>query len=391
MKKFLACFEKLATVELKTKRDAKKRADAAALGEVAGSIGAYVIQKGLGHYLKKGHELLPYPVKGPSSRDLSLIVPPDMAELGKKFMAEHQLTGLTFNWGDGPLKDYYNPIKHSVKVTTKSPAVLLHELGHAADIRASGMKLLARGLPGAAAVAAVPASLIYGESIKKKIPGSVDDKIIDAITEHPYLTTLGGYSALMLYPEAKASYSALKFLNKHKGKAGAMAALKNSLGPAFGTYMAGALPLLGAAWFAKHVAEKGKVKESKGMRKAALDLKNIPDSTRKAFWLGFTGAAIPATAGAYYTHGTRGGKAVKEIDKYLRNEKLKEMEGLLGKNYPDVVLLKTVNQIKDKNDVVSGKHPAVTSAAKGLALGTIVGLITATMMHGMDVTKKVVT
>ncbi len=195
------------------------------LGTALGSYGAYVGQKALGKLLLKGHESIPYDLKKVDIKDIkqhfsshtpkkkgvldfthildnlrgeevskklnskekkSLLN--EIGDLGESFSKKHKLreSGIKFNINaKGKLSDYYNPIKNTVNMSTMSPAVALHEMGHAADYRGNLLKTIGRHLPAALAATGVPLALAYGDEIKEKIPGSVDDKVISFIQKKP--------------------------------------------------------------------------------------------------------------------------------------------------------------------------------------------------------------
>lgn len=224
-------------------------------------------------------------------------------------------------------------------------------------------------------------TLAYGDQIKEKIPGSVDDKVIDFLQENPVATGLAGYGLATLYPEARASYSALKHVLKHRGKAEMMKDLKRTLGPAYGTYLAGALPVAAGYGLAKKykssLKEKEKKKAKKGQEKAAA----ITPEDIKAFAAGAAVAGIPTGLAAYYQHGTKGGRTINDIDeeRIRRNVSSRLGQGLGAKAYA---------RAKKTNEFME-RHPVGAAVATGGAIGLLSGLLTAVMMKDMGALKKV--
>lgn len=315
----------------------------------------------------------------------------DIADLGSSFAKEHKLheSGIKFNANiRGKLGDYYNPIKNTVNMSTASRAVALHEMGHAADYRGSLAKMIGRKMPQTLGMAAIPAALAYGDSIREKIPGSVDDKVIDFLQKHPISSSIAGYGLSTLYPEARASYSALKHIYKHRGKAEMMKDLKKSLGPAYLTYIAGTLPIAAGALLAGSVRSRIKAQEEKKKKKnplqkaagisSAKGLTADPDV--RAFTAGALMAGIPASAITYYLYGTKGGHVINDIGE---DSGRRDLRFQYGRHIGD-----RLYRSKRKFNEFLEKHPVSTATASGVGAGALGGLLTAIMMAPMGMKKK---
>jgi len=313
----------------------------------------------------------------------------DLGNLSESMLKETGMKGkVKVNLKDGLGNNYYNPIGKSVNVGTVSPSVALHEIGHAADYKNSLSKVVARKIPHIAAALAVPASFGYGDYIKKKIPGTIDDKVVDFIKAHPYATTLAGYGSSTLYPEAKASYSALKHLKKYRGSAAAKGAFLKELGPAFGTYALGSLPLLAVAGAAKYLSEGiGKKKKSKGIKKKAGFLDNTKAViTSEKFKRGFAaGAALGGlTAGGYVAHrvATPSGKAMSEVDRIMSQRNIDNDPFLAAKHK------KKIMSKHNKLEKWVDKHPVAATSAAAAVGSLLVGGFMGFSMKDMDLAKR---
>jgi hypothetical protein len=368
------------------------------LGSTLGSIGAYLLRSFLGKRLVEGHAKIPSQYAGLDIKNLTNQIDAgelrsngffhsqeeieamrEIADLGESFMEKHKLRpDLTINLGHhgSKLRDYYNPIKHSVNLETLSPSVALHEMGHAADYKGSIPKTVLRHLPQILAATAVPAALTYGDYIKKKLPGSTDDKIIDALQKHPIAAGLTGYGIATLYPEAKASILALSHIKDMKGSERAMSEFTKSLGPAYGTYLAGALPIIAGYGIASavHKAHQKKVRKREEHKKVAKISPNM-----KAFLAGAIPVGLSVGGATYYTYGTKGGKAMRDITDMQRKEKL---EGEYGK-----AVGSKIDKWSDKTDETYEKHPGVVATGFGAGVGTLAGLLTAMVMNNMKLIK----
>lgn len=337
--------EKLAASDRKLKEEAKqsrKIESYATLGEVAGALGATYTSKILGkkllhratvfspsHAGKDIKDLGPHLAVGGEGVDADLLktLPKDiqkriggktpskeklkeLSDLTEGFLKKHKLRegGLKVNIRAGnKLGDNYNIIKNTANLGTSHRAVALHELGHAADYRGSVAKLLGRAVPATLIAGSVPFAMTVGDTIRRKNPDSVDAKVIGAIQNHPIATNMAAYSIATLYPEAKASYLALRYLASQKGKGAAMRDLKTMLGPAFGTYMVGALPLIGASWAMSKAYE--------GSREKTAASKSDYD---KAFSAIALSVGIPIALRNYYLHKGKGGEAVRSLRREMR-------------------------------------------------------------------------
>lgn len=393
---------------------------AAALGNSLGAGGAYLAGRVLGDQLKENHLSLPSVAHGsdiqnvkkhfndavqslvsshPIPKYVYVVDPPEeatkkelaeIADLGESFIKEHKLreSGIKFNAGNsGKLGDYYNPIKNTVNMNTSSRAVALHEMGHAADYRGSLAKTVGRKIPVALALAAAPAALAYGDSVKERIPGTADDKVIDFLQKNPVTAVLAGYGLSTLYPEARASFSALKHIYKHRGRAEMMKDLKKSLGPAYMTYVAAAAPLAAGTLFAKHVRSSQllnkKKEEKKPLKKVANSQVSRIAAKRKAalkaFYAGALTAGIPAALTTYYRYGTEGGKVISDLSDELSQRDLRYRYG----EHIGNALSKGNKKWRDRLE----KRPVVSSLAAGAGAGVLSGLLTAFVMDRMGVKK----
>jgi len=314
----------------------------------------------------------------------------DLADLSESMLQEKGLKGkVQVNLKGGLGKNYYNPVSKSVNIGTATPSVALHEIGHAADYKNSLTKTVARKLPHMAALAAVPASFGYGDYIKEKIPGSIDDKVIDFIKDHPYATTLAGYGSSTLYPEGKASFLAWKHMKKHRDLAYANKAALRELVPAFGTYALGALPALAVAGAAKYLYDSSKKKPLKKKASAAGDFYKAvtTDPVKKERFLrGFaTGAALGGLGlGGYmgYRAGGKGGRLMTEVDQSINEQSIRR-DPLLSREHKGKVIERGRKSLKWQQE-----HPIATSAIAGgvgaLGLGTLMGYL----HHDMDLLKN---
>jgi len=287
------------------------------------------------------------------------------------FIESHDLKDLKVNatiFGK-PLSDYYNPLKHSINLKTDDIAIALHEAGHAADIRGSLLKTVGRRLPLGLTGISVPTALIYGDYIKKKIPGSIDDKVIDFIQKNPTLLALGAYALATLHPEAKASLTAYKHMKKTLGESVAKAHMTKTLLPAFGTYALGSVPIIAATQTGKALLEK---KTENQMKKKA-NLK--PD--QKAFLAGFIGAAIPAGSYVGYKAFGSGGKHLIDVE----DETDRYDSKLPGNGNLKYKINKKLNEVIEK-------YPLTSTVTTSMGVGSLAGLVSVLMMKGMDLKRR---
>ncbi len=433
---FLTGFEKVADL---SKKDLRRHADnaelvgfGAAAGQGLGMLGAYVVHSQLGKRLMEQNARIPYGIHEKDVKDLNKTVGDyilrdtansrldeeyidrilgkssrssssmsgaeralsqkkeleELANLGESFLKEHKLRegGLKVNIGNrGKLGDYYNPMKHSVNLGTRDAAVTLHEMGHAADFRGSLTKSVTRRIPQVFATLAVPTALAAGDVIKEKIPGTIDDKVISFIQDHPVALSVGGYGVATLYPEAKASYLALKHIAEQRGRDAMWTAAKKSLAPAYGTYLAGALPIAGGALVAKMLYDR------KMKKKASAD--NLPEKFTSAFEknaasikakdalkymaMGTGLVGVPLGLLTYYQLKNKAAKDLGEVNTELYRRQL--AQGVL----PNAVQKEFVNAQRSMGNW-QRENPGVTATGLGLGAGALVGALTAYQMEDMD-------
>jgi hypothetical protein len=276
------------------------------------------------------------------------------------FIDKHRLAekGVRLNLQTGPFSSIggggYDMHTKEVTIPRVGKENVLHELGHAADystrvgrIRRIAEPILSRGVG-----IALPVALAAGDRIKEIFPGTVDDKTIAFMQDNAPQIMGATLAATTLYPEAKASFLAVRHIAETEGRPAAKAALKKLI-PYFGTYLLGAVPaVVGMALARKYMRqareEKAETKDiaartladlektggiiggfkdawhvGKQIGRGTLDLVTEPGRIRKIvqsakeigtspeFILGAVGSAIPAAAGALYMYGTQAGKAIR--------------------------------------------------------------------------------
>ncbi len=272
------------------------------------------------------------------------------------FFAKHQLGDrrVTMNFRSGALTSlmgpHYDPATRKVFAPQVSKELLLHELGHAADYTGSRFgrfRAVAEPILERAAVAAVPIALIAGDELAKAIPGTVDDHAIRFMQDHAPTILGATLAATTLFPEANASYLAMKHLKEVEGGAAARAAAKRLL-PAWGTYALSVIPPIVGVALARKYLREARAENEKTAGLAADTLKMITDSARDlvhmgkqiahgtgelvrdpniasriaraaeevgtspSFVVGALSSAVPATAGALYLYGTRPGQVLRD-------------------------------------------------------------------------------
>lgn len=193
----------------------------------------------------------------------------DITKTVDSFIDKHNLAkkGVTVNLKQGPLNWMLGPryeiAKKRVYLPEISKDLALHELGHAADytkgrigkVRGTLEPILRRG-----AQIALPAALIAGDQIKEMLPGTVDDRAIEFMQRNAPAIAGATIAATTLYPEAKASYLALKHIAKTEGRDAAFKSMKR-LGAGWGTYVLGAIPtIVGLSLARKYMREARKEK-----------------------------------------------------------------------------------------------------------------------------------
>jgi hypothetical protein len=298
------------------------------------------------------------------------------------FIEKHDLTrkGVGINFGRGPLGQIGGPRYHisskQVYLPRVSKEIALHELGHAADytkgfgkVRGVLEPILSRGVR-----IALPVALIAGDRIKEMMPGTVDDKAISFMQDHAPAIMGATLAATSLYPEAKASFLAVRHISQTEGHAAARSALKKLI-PAWSTYLMGAIPaVVGMALarkYMRHAREEkhrdlqkvggviGELGASAGsfFRNMAGDLGHIGKQVGHQSWsmikepglaqrvghaaktvgsspefvYGALSTAIPATMTALYLYGTPAGK---EIRNRIHPEHRSKFIAEGGKNIP---------------------------------------------------------
>jgi hypothetical protein len=293
----------------------------------------------------------------------------EIADIVNSFASHHDLErkGVKIRMHGGPLSRLLGPNYNTATKTVNLPRVgkeiALHELGHAADyagrkmgrFRAIAEPMLSRGV-----LTALPIALIAGDRIKEVLPGTIDDKAIEFMQNNAPGIMAATLAATSLYPEAKASALAMRHIAKTEGTAAAMQSLKR-LGPAFGTYLMGAIPaVVGMAFARKYMREaRGEkaetdalaqeqireLEKTSGLMRDALswskelgrDLGHVgrhighqtaaifkqPGTMRRIgqaskevgaspeFVMSAMSSAVPATLGALYLYGTPSGKEVR--------------------------------------------------------------------------------
>jgi len=267
--------------------------------------------------------------------------------------------GVRIDIRNGPLSsssgNQYDILNKRVRLTDVSKEIALHELGHAADFtgsRFARMRGLASGALLNIASTAVPIALVAGDEISKAIPGTVDDKAIRFMQEYAPEIAGATLAATQLYPEAKASFLALKHIKEVEGSLAAKEALKKLL-PAWGTYALAAIPpIVGMALARKywreaheHNASHSKTASvgdlvsgfAESIANAAHDIGHVGSQiahgvqgilsrpgagarflsaakevgSSPQFVYGAMSSAIPAAAGAMYLYGTPQGKVMR--------------------------------------------------------------------------------
>ena len=179
-------------------------------------------------------------------------------------MSEKKLRekGVTINFKQGPLNwvlgPRYETATKRVYLPLADKVVAMHELGHAADYTAGRIgkvrkilePMLMRGVQ-----FALPVAIVAGDRIAEILPGTIDDKIIRFLQDNAPAIMGATIAATTLYPEAKASVLAINHIAKVEGPKAARAAMRK-LGPAFGTYLLGAIPaVVGMAFARKYMRE----------------------------------------------------------------------------------------------------------------------------------------
>lgn len=284
----------------------------------------------------------------------------ELSDVADSFIDKHQLRekGVRINLQRGPLSgsgggSYHLDTKR-VYLPSLSNEVALHELGHAADYntRIGRFRGIAESALSNGVHIALPIALAAGDRIKEMIPGTVDDKAISFMQDHAPGIMAATLTATTLYPEAKASISAIRHIRdlERAGRQPVGATMKavKRLSPMFGSYLLGAVPaVIGMALARKYMNQAREEKAElhrgieiekvgsmlRGLRdvvevgrqvgRGSIDLIRKPDTLRRIgraakdvgtspeFVYGALGTAVPATLGALYMYGTRGGEEMR--------------------------------------------------------------------------------
>ena len=297
----------------------------------------------------------------------------ELHDVVDSFISKHGLKekGVRINFQRGPISGLgggsYSPTTKEVFLPHLGSEVALHELGHAADystrmgrVRAYTEPALERGV-----MTALPIALAAGDHIKEMIPGTVDDRAISFMQDHAPAIMAATLTATTLYPEAKASISAIRHIRDlervgRQAPGATMLAVKR-LSPLFGSYLLGAVPaVVGMALARKYMNQARSEKRELGAHAAqrfdaleksssemgeiwsgfrhgvgeildvgkqighgSVELIKHPNTMRRIgsaakdvgtspeFIRGALGSAVPATLGALYMYGTPGGEGVR--------------------------------------------------------------------------------
>jgi hypothetical protein len=158
----------------------------------------------------------------------------------------------------------------------------MHEMGHVQDFRSSPVRknilynmsgMADRGLK-----IAVPAAILAGGAVKDLIPGTYDDKVIDALQTVGPEAWLGAKTVSTLWPELKASINSNKILSSVAAAKGpgwmspdALRKMKISNYLPFGRYALNSLIPYGLMAGARWIMNKRKEEEPIQKESAAVD------------------------------------------------------------------------------------------------------------------------
>lgn len=349
-------------------------------------------------------------VQGVVSQDMHELA--TMADTVDSFIDKYDLKkkGVTMDFRYSPWGAvrgaHYDQVSKVVTMPRTSKEILLHELGHAADFtaRAGASRALRGVVPALLLDGLIPAAYFVGDEIKKAVPGSIDDKVIDFTQKHGPALAMLALATKTLYPEGKASYLAIKHIHDVEGAAAARKAAAKLL-PLFGTYALATLPVLAGFSLAKKYFYEAKKDEktagpgdfARGAGKSIVDigskftdvgaqmwrglgeLTRRPDPVQALFAAGKTvvespqfqtGAvysALPAAVAAYASYAHPGGKAQR--DKVMaRQERLAKA----GKISPDALAKR---QREREFDAWREANPAKWAGLVGLGAGITGGLM----------------
>jgi hypothetical protein len=204
---------------------------------------------------------------------------------------------------------------------------VLHELGHAADFTTPVGKV--RGLLGPAidnaARVALPVAIIAGDEIKKKIPGTIDDKAISFMQENAPALTAATLAATTLYPEAKASLLAINHIRSMEqmgsrfAPPGSTAKAVRRLAPLFGSYLLSTVPAVIGMSLAKRYIQQHRMEKEAGIVGRTIgNIKDYASDTARSIWNDVTDAAMEAASasrqiGTQTAEILQSGEALKRI------------------------------------------------------------------------------
>jgi hypothetical protein len=341
----------------------------------------------------------------------------EVADTVDSFINKHNLAekGVRMDFHGGMMNPMprYEMGEKLVKIPRVSKEVVLHELGHAADYTGSKLgkiRSIIDPLVRRSAPTAIPIAMIAGDSIAKAIPGTVDDKVINYVQEHAPEVLGASLAATLLYPEAKASILATRHIRATEGAEAAAKAAKR-YAQAWGTYALGMIPaIVGVTLARKYMRENrarnaaaeqqmsektaavmgtlkaigsdlistakdiGYVTKEIGEGTAALvknpgTMRNIlrgakEVGTSPAFIYGSLVTAVPATLGALYLYGTKGGEAMRDDSPIEKRQ---------WKYYPE----------HPRDEDWRGRHPLAYAGIVGAATAMSGGFI-AKILHDIQ-------
>lgn len=162
---------------------------------------------------------------------------------------------------DGPdLGAHYHPagIKGFKRphVTGSSPEILMHEYGHAHSINGTRKRFGSKGVKGKFAGISAAQQVVMGPGTFAGTYAATSNN--EKVRKYAPVAVAAATTPLLV-EEARASISPVKHLWKTKGRGAAMDMLKR-VGPAYGTYVAGAAGAVGAAKWAQHIKNKNVAK-----------------------------------------------------------------------------------------------------------------------------------
>ena len=284
----------------------------------------------------------------------------EIEDITDSFIDKHNLKekGVKIHLRQGPLSGtvsgQYLPSTKRVYVPSIGKATLLHELGHAADYttRLGNIRRFVEPAIRRSMLIALPVALAAGDQIKEMIPGTIDDKAIKFMQDNAPGIMGATLAATVLYPEAKASYLAIKHVADKEGPAAARQIAKK-LGPALGTYILGAIPaIIGMSLARKYMRQARKEKAEMGGEEIAHVAKRIARNTAKMisepgtmgnivraakevgaspeFVHGAIVSAVPAALGALYIYGTPSGDIVRKRMHQTQKKELFPHEKVTG-------------------------------------------------------------